>query len=143
MGSFDPQPADWNDYADEAWSPAHVIFCRSKWLGQERHEHGTVAEVKACAMAARDEARGIQVWPCSWLLEGRYDDWSIFTYPCGAPTRYTDARGSYACEGGHDHIALEVQAEMGIAYTDDPAEAAGLRKAGVQPLTMAGAAFPV
>lgn len=142
MGSFDPQPADWDLYADEAWSPAHVIFCRSKWQGQDRHEHGSVAEVKACAQAGIDEASGIQVWPCSWLLLGHYDDGSAYSYPCEAPTRYTDARGSYACEAGHDHIALAVQFEQGIAYTDDADEAAALTKAGVRPLTMAGASFP-
>lgn len=143
MGSYDQPPRDWYEYADAAWTPAHVIFCTSKWMGQDRHEHGTVAEVRECAQAARDEAAGIPVWKCSWLLEGRYDDGSRYSYPCEAPTRYTDERGSYACLAGHDHIALEVQAEQGIAYTDDAEEAAGLRKAGLQPLTMAGAAFPV
>jgi hypothetical protein len=139
MGSYDF--AGDEDYDGPA--PRHAIRCNSKFAGQERHDHENLLKVQACFRAAQDEAKGIAVWQCSWLLEGRYDDWSIFTYPCEAPTRYTDARGSYECEAGHDHIALEVQYEMGIAYTDDPQEAAGLIKAGVRPLTMAGASFPV
>lgn len=136
----------WDFTGDEDYDgPAlrHAIRCNSKWAGLERHDHVTLAEVQSCFRAAHEEARGIEVWPCSWLLEGRYDDSSRYTYPCEAPTRYTDERGSYACEAGHDHIALEVQAEQGIAYTDDAEEAAGLMKAGVRPLTMAGAAFPL
>jgi hypothetical protein len=136
----------WDFTGDEGYDgPAlpHAILCNSKWAGKERHDHVTLAEVRACYRAARDEAAGVQVWPCSWLLEGRYDDMSIYTFECGAPARYTDGRGSYECEAGHDHIALEVQAERGIAYTDDADEARGLMKAGVLPLTMAGAVFPL
>jgi hypothetical protein len=121
----------------------HAIRCNSKFAGQERHEHRTIAEVRSCSRAARDEANGIQVWQCSWLLLGRYDDGSTYSYPCEAPARYTDGRGSYECEAGHDHIALEVQAEQGIAYASDRDEALSLMRAGVQPLAMTGGAFPL
>ena len=136
----------WDFIRDEDYdgpAPRHAIQCNSKFAGQERHTHENLLEVQACFRAAHDAARGVGVWQCSWLLLGRYDDGSTYSYPCEAPTRYTDSRGSYECEAGHDHIALEVQWEQGIAYTDDPAEAAGLAKAGLRPLAMNGAAFPV
>lgn len=121
----------------------HAIRCNSKWAGKDRHEHRTIAEVQACFRAALDEANGVQVWECGWLLEGRYDDGSIYTFECGAPSRFTDEHGSYKCEAGHDHIALVVQAARGIAYASDLEEARGLAKNGVVPLTMAGTVFPL
>lgn len=120
----------------------HEIRCNSQWAGRKRHTHRTVADVQRCFQAALAEAAGIQVWPCSWLLEDRYDDGSRYTYECGAPTRYTDKYGSYACDAGHGHLALELQARLGVEYTDDPEEAQALARAGRVPLTMAGAPFP-
>lgn len=140
MGSFDRQPDDWNDFADVAWMPPHVIFCRSNWMGRERHEHRTVAEVRSCCEAARDAAAGIEVWPCTWLLEGRYDDGSKFAYECGAPSRLTPERGegSYACEAGHDHVPAQVRWEQCWDYAEDADEAARLSRNGTRPVAMNG-----
>jgi hypothetical protein len=140
MGSFDRRPADWDDYADEAWAPAHVIFCNSKWMGRERHDHQDVAQVRSCYQAAQDVARGTEVWPCTWLLEGRYDDGSRFTFECGSPSRLTPehGEGSYACESGHDHVPAEVRLEQGWDYAEDAEEAMRLRRNGVQAVAMNG-----
>jgi hypothetical protein len=142
MGSFDRQPEGWNDYADAAWAPEHVIFCNSKWSARPgRHEHATVAQVAECYAAARDERKGILVGACSWLLEGRYDDGSKYSYPCGAPTRLTDERGSYACTVGHDFVPTEIRMEQGWDYAADEGEAYLLSRAGVLPVAMDGSAF--
>jgi hypothetical protein len=139
MGSFDPQPEDWNLYADCSWRPQHVIFCNSRWSHRpERHEHPTVEEVRGCFAAARDEKLGIEVWPCGWLLEGRYDDGTSYSYPCEAPTRMTDDRGSYECAAGHSHVPAEVRAEQGWDYAADDGEAYLLRKWGTEAVAMNG-----
>lgn len=139
MGSFDKQPADWDRYADAAWAPEHVIHCNSKWSGRaERHDHRDVATVRACFQAARDEAAGMLVWPCTWLLEGRYDDGSTYTFECGAPTREVNSLGCYACDHGHDYVPAEVRAAQGWDYAADEGEAALLRQHGVQAVAMNG-----
>jgi len=139
MGSFDRMPEDY-----DGPPPEHVIVCNSKWSHlPEKHSHPTVDLVKACYQAARDQQGGIEVWPCSWLLEGRYDDGSIFHYACGLPTRYDDTRqdGSYHCDGGHDHVPAEVRYAEGWDYTDDPDEALGMMKHGVLPVRPDGKAW--
>jgi hypothetical protein len=135
MGSFDRTPEGYDGPAFP-----HVINCNSKWNGADRHQHENVAEVRECFQAAADEKRGIRVWPCSWLLEGRYDDGSVFTYECRAPTRYTDERDSYACTRGHDHTPAEVRVEQGWDYAEDAQEAAQLARAGVRPVPMSAEA---
>ena len=136
MGSFDRMPEDYDGPA-----PEHVILCNSKWSHEpERHTHPTVERVMLCYAAARDEARGMMVWPCTWLLEGRYDDGSKFTYECRLPTRY-DAEaqdGSYACAGGHDFVPPETRYEQGWDYAADEGEAILLGRAGVRPVQMDG-----
>lgn len=141
MGSFDRQPKDWNDYADAAWAPEHVIFCNSGYPEAGRHEHRTVDEVRDCYQAASDIKQGILVWPCEWLLEGRYDDGSKYSYPCEAQTRYTDERGSYKCTAGHDHTPVELRWEQGWDYAGDEGEAYLLARAGVMPVRMDGTGF--
>lgn len=141
MGSFDRQPADWDQYADAAWAPEHVIFCNSRWSHlPERHSHRTVAGVRGCFAAARDERAGAEVWPCSWLLEGRYDDGSAYAFECGLPTRLTPERGegSYACDGDHDHVPAWVREAQGWDYAEDAEEALRLRRHGVQAVAMNG-----
>lgn len=134
MGSYDRMPKDYDGPA-----PQHMIWCDSKWSFKGlKHVHRTVAEVKACFEAARTEKLGTEVWPCSWLLEGRYDDSSAYTYECGLPTVYTDRRGSYRCIGGHDHVPAEVRYEQGWDYAADAGEAALLAKAGTRPVAMDG-----
>lgn len=54
----------------------------------------------------------LEVWPCGWLVEvhGCNDEgetWVSYD-PCNAPTRPTDTLGSYACENGHAHTAIEI-----------------------------------
>lgn len=143
MGSYDKQPEDWNDFTDAAWTPQHVIFCNSKWMGRERHSHEVVTQVRSCYQAARDMTQGIRAWPCTWLLEGRYDDGSKFTFECDAPTRFTPERGegSYACESGHDHVPAQVRWEQGWDYAEDAEEASRLRRNGVQAVAMNGGAI--
>lgn len=139
MGSFDRMPEDY-----EGPPPEHVIACNSKWShNAERHSHPAVELVKLCYRAAADEKAGVQVWPCSWLLEGRYDDNSTFTYECGLPTRYDDTAqdGSYQCDGGHDFVPAQTRSEQGWDYTDDPEEALGLMKHGVRPVQPNGQAW--
>lgn len=115
--------------------------CGSKWSGC-RGGHGTIAELKACfAWGYRQAAEGDKVWPCTWLVEGRYDDGSIYTYECGALSYATEH--GYECEAGHDHIDMQWMAENHLAYASDEDEAKALVKAGVQPLTMAGQVFPL
>lgn len=140
MGSFDPQPEDWNDVADSAWRPRHVIFCHSKWSHTpDRHEHQSAEAVRACFAAARDEKAGIDVWPCGWLLEGRYDDGSLYSYPCEAPTRLIGTDGSYECECGHSHVPAQVRFEQGWDYAADAEEAHYLRtKVGIDAVAMDG-----
>lgn len=142
MGSFDPEPADWNDFADIAWNPPHAIYCDSKWsgIGAERHAHQVVAEVRSCYQAAHDEARDIEVWPCGWILEGRYGDGSRFSYPCTAPARLTPDRGEgcYACDNGHDFIPPQIRQAEGWDYAADLDEARGLRTYGIMPVGMDG-----
>ncbi len=140
MGSW-----DFDDLGDDGviWHP-HRIICRSGWSGQPgRHDHRDVATARACWQAARDEKAGIQVWPCTWLLEGRYDDGSAFTYECGLPSRFTPqhGEGSYACDGGHDHVPAEVREAQGWDYAADEDEAALLARAGVRPVQMDGKPF--
>jgi hypothetical protein len=135
MGSFDRVPEGYDGPA-----PAHAINCNSKWGGIERHQHESVAQVRECFQAAADEKDGMDVWPCSWLLEGRYDDGSVFYYECGAPTRYTGNRGSYECTRKHDHTPVEVRDEQGWDYAEDAQEAAQLAHAGVRPVPMSATA---
>lgn len=141
MGSFDRKPKDWDQYADAPWAPEHVIFCNSGWDGLERHDHQTVAEVQACYQAAADVKAGTPVWRCGWLMEGRYDDGSKYSYPCEAQTRYTDDRGSYECTAGHSHVPVEIRMEQGWDYAGDEGEAYLLAKAGVMPVRMDGTGF--
>lgn len=141
MGSFDRQPTDWNLYADANWAPEHVIFCNSGLYGRNRHQHQTTAEVRECFQAAQDLAKGIDVWPCSWLVEGTHDDGTKYVYDCNSPTRYTDDRGSYKCTVGHDHVPAEVRAEQGWDYAGDEGEAILLARAGVLPVQMDGTGF--
>lgn len=136
MGSYDRMPEDYDGPA-----PEHVIQCNSKWSHRpERHSHPTVLLVQLCYSAAHDEAHGTEVWPCSWLLEGRNED-GAYTYECGLPTRYDGDSGGYGCAGGHYHVPMQVMAEQGMTYTDDPLEAEGLAKHGVIPLQMDGKAW--
>ena len=120
-----------------------MIFCNSKWGGQARHDHQAVEEVRECYQAARDEAAGTPVWQCGWLLEGRYDDGSRYTFPCEAPARFTPERaeGSYACTRGHDHIPAEVRYAEGWDYAADEDEAELLRRHGTQAVAMNGGAI--
>jgi hypothetical protein len=137
MGSYDRQPEDWDRYAGAAWAPQHVIFCNSKWSARPgRHDHQDTATVRACYQAARDEARGIQVWACTWLLEGRYDDGSTYTFECGAPTR--ESADGYACDHGHDYVTPEARAAQGWDYAADEGEAELLRRYGTQAVAMNG-----
>lgn len=142
MGSYDPQPDDWNDFADIPWAPPHAIFCRAIWAGQQdgKHSHQHVDEVRACYKAMHDTKAGIQVWPCSWLLEGRYDDGSIYTYECLAPARFTPERGegAFECSNGHDFIPPQVRYAEGWDYAEDAEEAAHLRKHGIDAVSMRG-----
>jgi hypothetical protein len=124
-----------DDYDGPA--PLHHIVCRSGWEGCNGG-HNVAADVKACFEAKRDGA-----WPCTWLIEGRYDDGSKFTRNCGAPTRYTDeARGIYECSAGHDHVPAQVRAAEGWDYAEDGDEAKRLTFHGTEPRTMAGQAWP-
>ena len=142
MGSFDRQPEDWNRYADSAWNPPHVIFCNSKWSWRpDRHDHPTVDDVRACYKAAADEKDGTDVWPCGWLLEGRHDDGSAYSYPCEAPTRYTGGDDSYECLAGHDFVSQETRTAQGWDYAADEGEAYLLARAGVMPVRMDGTGF--
>jgi hypothetical protein len=135
MGSYDLVPEDY----DGPPFP-HEIVCNSRWVGQERHTHERVEQVRVCFEAAHDEARGIEVWPCSWLLEGRYDDGSIFTFECGQPTRFTPERGdgAYECLAGHDHVPAWVRDAQGWDYAEDPDEAKQLAQAGTRPVQLDG-----
>lgn len=118
-----------------------MIICNSRWSGKERHAHTTVGEVRLCFEAARDEAKGIPVWECGWLLEGRYDDGSTYAYPCELPARYTDDRGSYACAGGHDFVPTQVRMEQGWDYAADEDEACLLRRYGTDAVAMNGSSI--
>jgi hypothetical protein len=137
MGSFDRMPEDY-----DGPPPEHVIWCNSKWSHKGlRHTHRTVDEVTSCCKAAADERAGTEVWPCSWLLEGRYDDGTPYTYECMLPTRFTGTDGSYQCIGGHDFVPAQTRFEQGWDYTDDPEEALGLMKHGVRPVQANGQAW--
>lgn len=139
MGSYDRMPEGYDGPA-----PEHVITCNSRWSHRaEKHSHPSAELVKVCYLAAADERKGIEVWPCSWLLEGRYDDNTPFSYPCNLPTRYTPERGEgcYECAGGHDHVPPELRYAEGWDYTDDPEEALGLMKNGTVPVQMSGQAW--
>jgi hypothetical protein len=107
MGSYDRVPEGY-----DGPPPEHVIACNSKLYGQERHTHPTVELVKLCYAAARDEKAGRAVWPCSWLMQGRYDDGSTFTYECGLPTRFCDILQDsfYQCDGGHGYVPAQAAA---------------------------------
>ena len=126
---------DYNIPDDYEGLVLHRILCRSRWEGC-RGQHVTVAEVRQCFEAKRTGA-----WPCSWLIEDRYDDGSPRTFECGAPTQYTDGQGSYECTAGHDFVPPEVRARQGWDYAADRDEAAGLAKAGVRPVQMDGKSF--
>jgi hypothetical protein len=138
MGSYDRLPEDYDGPA-----PEHVIICNSKWNGQDKHSHPARELVRLCFAAARDEKAGIEVWSCSWLMEGRYDDGSVFTYECGLPTRYDDTAqdGSYACDGGHDFVPAQARMAQGWDYAADEEEAILLARAGVRPVQMNGKPF--
>lgn len=119
----------------------HRIVCKSNWEGCHGR-HATVAEVRECFEAKRDGA-----WPCTWLIEGLIptgdpdEPYYRGTFECGAPTQYTDDRGSYECTAGHDFIPPEVRQEQGWDYAADRDEAMGLAKAGVLPVQMDGKSF--
>jgi hypothetical protein len=133
MGYYgDETSGQWGD----DYNPAHRIVCTSGWAACTG-SHETPAGVKDCYRKAAVKG----AWPCSWLLEGHYDDWSVYTYECGALSRYTDDRGSYECEAGHNHIPADLMAERGIAYASDDGERDQLRRAGVQPLHMNGSIY--
>jgi hypothetical protein len=120
--------------------PLHRIVCRSGWYADQGGcpgWHNTAAEVKACFEAKKDGA-----WPCSWVVQSRYDDGSYFYHDCGAPTRYTDeARGIYECDRGHDHVPAEVRQAEGWDYAADQGEAEQLTRNGVRPMQMDGSAW--
>lgn len=144
MGSYDKMPKGWEESTDEPWLPQHAIGCRSKWSGADRtregsnglHWHETTDVVRSCQQAGADEARGIEVWPCGWLLEGRYDDGSVFTYPCPMPMRVTGP-GRVECDGGHEHVDAQQRYNEGWDYADED-EADGLVRAGTRPVDMQG-----
>lgn len=139
MGSYDKQPEDWNDFADMAWMPPHVIKCNSGWSHRDaRHDHQAVWEVRACFEAAHAEKAGKPVWPCTWLIEGRYDDGSRFTYECGEPTTLNGEEGEYECAAGHSHVPAWVRADQGWDYAEDDEEAKRLRSVGIDAVSMRG-----
>jgi hypothetical protein len=134
MGSYDQVPEGY-----DGPPPEHAICCNSKWSHKGlRHTHRTVDEVRGCCKAAADERAGTEVWPCSWLLEGHYDDGTSYTYECMLPTRYTGTDGSYECDGGHSHVPAQVRFEQGWDYAEDGHEAQRLARAGVRPVGMDG-----
>jgi hypothetical protein len=137
MGSYDKMPDDYDGPA-----PQHVIWCDSRWSHQSlRHTHPAVELVKLCYAAAADEAKGTEVWPCSWMLEGRGED-GPYTYECMLPARYTDQRGSYECDGGHHHVPAELRAEQNWDYAGDLEEATGMmRDSGLLPVRPDGKAW--
>jgi len=136
MGSYDQLPEDYDGPA-----PEHAILCNSRWSHKGlRHAHPSVELVRLCYAAAADEAKGMEVWPCSWGMLA-YNEDGAYTVECGLPTRYTDQRGSYECAGGHDHVPADLLYERGQAYTDDPLEAEGLARNGVFPLQPNGQAW--
>jgi hypothetical protein len=119
----------WIDTGDGGYN---WFKCGSKWTGCNGG-HATIAQLKTCfAWGYRQAAEGYKVWPCDWLVEGRYDDGSIFTYPCGALAY--EIEGGHTCEAGHEHFTEQWMAEHGMAYASDEEEAALLGKYGVQPL---------
>jgi hypothetical protein len=131
---------DFDDDFSDVFIP-HRIRCSSGWPACPG-SHETVGQVKACYEAAATP----DAWPCTWLMEGRYDDMSIFTYDCGAATTYTENErgvrdGRYECTRGHNHIPMEIMAAQGMAYASDDDEAIQLRRVGVQPLEMSGGVY--
>jgi len=127
---------NWNIPADyDGPAIPHRIRCRSGWEGCTG-QHESAIEVKSCFQAKADGA-----WPCSWLMEGRYDDGSLFTFACDAPTRCTDDEGSYECDRGHSHVPAEVRNRQGWDYAEDHEEALQMVKAGVRPVAMDGTAI--
>jgi len=109
----------------------HTIRCTSKW-GTCNGAHATAGEVKDCWRKVRTPG----AFPCSWLIELRYDDGSIYHAECGALSLET-AHG-YSCEAGHSHMDMQYMAERGMAYAEDSEEARRLISVGVQPLDMQG-----
>lgn len=134
-----PELGDYFDDGD-VYIP-HRIRCSSGW--EPCHGwHETVVEVRACCAAANTPG----AWPCSWLMEGRYDDGSAYSYPCNAATTYgVNERGvqdgRYECTRGHSHLPMEVMAAQGMAYASDDGERDRLLSVGVQPYEMSGAVY--
>jgi hypothetical protein len=146
MGSYDKAPDGWHEYGDSAWNPPHEIICDSRWSGRDnggKHSHPTVDDVRECFTAAQAERKGIPVSPCSWLMEGSYDDGSRYTYECGRPTWPWDERapGAYRCTAGHDFIPAETRYSEGWDYAADYEEAEGMARSGVFPVAMDGTAI--
>jgi hypothetical protein len=111
--------------------------CGSQWTGC-RGGHPAIAELKTCFARGYRQAAGEHVWPCTWLVEGRYDDGSAYAYECGALAR--EIEGGYQCEAGHQHFDMEYMARHGMAYASDEEEAAALARRGVFPLLPDGKA---
>jgi hypothetical protein len=125
----------------DGFPASHRIVCRSGWATCNGR-HQTPAEVRACYEAVNTPG----AWPCTWLMEGRYDDGSIYTYECGAATTYTENEkgvqdGRYECARGHNYIPMEVMAAEGLAYASDDDERDRLMRLGVQPLQMDGSVY--
>ena len=121
------------DYGSYEW-----FKCTSKWTGCNGG-HTSIAELKTCFSWGYREAGGEKVWPCSWLLEGRYDDGSAYTYECGALSY--EIEGGYTCERGHEHRDMQWMHEHGMAYASDTLEAAALTRRGVQCLMPDGSPY--
>jgi len=108
----------------------HRIRCDSRLDGLAPHDHSALDEVRACHDARRDQLAGIEFWPCTWLIAVRGEDGFMTDRECRLPARFTDEEGSYACLGGHDHIALERQFREGIEYASDEHELDRLTRQG-------------
>lgn len=98
--------------------------------GKCKRHHATIEAVKACYAG--------ELFTCDWLVERHLQvdeyEWDPepTILPCGAEAWSTPT--GHTCASGHEHVNLESQARLGLAYSDDRDEALVLAAAGVTAL---------
>lgn len=103
--------------------------------GKCGHRHSSVDGVRKCH-------QGIEIWQCQWLVSfGWHEDYEVIL-PCEADSwlifNEDGSERGYECAAGHDHVYCEARHAEGWDYAADELEAEGLRRNGIDAVSMRG-----
>jgi hypothetical protein len=114
--------------------------------GSCRSRHLTKEQVLSCYV----EAGKIEgMWLCGWQYKGLIatgdpdEPYYEGILECDAPARMRADGTGYDCLRGHEHTTAEARQAQGWEYCEDDDEAKQLARAGVEPRTMTGQAWPL